>query len=320
MKKKVLILSIFLLGICLFNYTSLASNEIPTETIIEHNVTTGERKEIEVPTNDTDFVHPGAYKPEGLEDAISLLDIYGNDDRYRINSENTSRYPYSAICRIRFEIQTLNSVLVGGSPDIDYATGVMVGKNVVLTAAHVINQPGIVTKNYTVSPGYCNNNTPFGTSKVIYYYLPPEWEEKSIMETNDDRFEAANYDWAILVLEDDLGVFSGWMEPVNLASSDLINLTATINGYPKQLGNYQYQYESWGQLYGIFSRRLEYYIDTTGGQSGAPIFNLKNQVIGIHGGSLDYFDSEGNWIDRVNRGARIQNTFYNAIVSVMNKY
>ncbi len=155
------------------------------------------------------------------------------------------------------------SALVGGSPDVSYATGVMVGKNIVLTAAH--------------------------------------------------------YDWAILVLEDDIGNLSGWMEPVNLSSSDLMDLTVTVNGYPKLLGNYEYQYESWGQLYGIFSRRLEYYIDATGGQSGAPIFNLKNQVVGIHGGSLDYFDSNGNWIDRINRGARIQNTIYNLIVNLMNE-
>ncbi len=98
MKKKILFIIIFVVVIFFYNSLSLANEE--SENIIEHDVITGETKEIEISTNDLNFIHPGAYKPENLNSAINMLDIYGEDNRYRINEYNTSRYPYSAICRI----------------------------------------------------------------------------------------------------------------------------------------------------------------------------------------------------------------------------
>lgn len=313
--------TIFLCMALSFSYVSASASENTEEeysgTLIKYNLLTGEKEEVLMPVTNLTLKHPGEYKPENLSYAIKPYTIIGIDNRYKIN--NTTNFPYSAICRIQYKSISDFAALLGEKPKQEYATGVMVAKNVVITAAHVIHINSVTMSEHTVSPGYYNGNNPFGISKVVYAYYPSEWDTTP-RETNEDNLICANYDWAVLVLEDNIGEFSGWLEPVNLSSSDLINVTVTVNGYPKDLGMFEYQYESWGQLCGIFSKRLEYYIDTFSGQSGSPIFNLKNQVVGVHGGAYQYLDSSGKIIDEVNKGARINNVFYNKIIELINQY
>ncbi|MCI8362026.1 MAG: hypothetical protein HFJ41_02615 [Clostridia bacterium] len=121
--------------------------------------------------------------------------FFSSDSAQRIT--NTSVYPYIQTCRIK---------AYDGSVDEGhaiYGTASIVGPKAALTCAHcVFNDKKSNTKylNWTIYPGY-NNGTYYGTAcgwDTVYY-------SNTWMETHDYE-----YDWAICVLQSDVGNQIGW--------------------------------------------------------------------------------------------------------------
>lgn len=78
------------------------------------------------------------------------------------------------------------------------------------------------------------------------------------------------------------------VKPATISSNTdtRINENITVTGYPgdKPLAT---MWESVGKVVYIGGEELRYDLSTVGGNSGSPVFNGKNQVIGIHYGGVD---------------------------------
>lgn len=64
-----------------------------------------------------------------------------------------------------------------------------------------------------------------------------------------------------------------------------VNQNITVTGYPgdKPVAT---MWESKGKITYLKGEAMQYDLSTTGGNSGSPVFNEKNEVIGIHWGGV----------------------------------
>ena len=202
-----------------------------------------------------------------------LRSIIGDSDGRTVVS-NTRVFPYSAI--VQLDIYFGLSAYRG--------TGFLIDDNIVATAGHCLydEELGWATAVY-VRPGRNGLlGIPFGIARSKRIAVSTEWHLSA----------DSNYDWGAICIYDTLignpGSFT--MTSVNDNSS---NIQAKISGYPQNVGSsssttYK-QYEMDGPVNILSMYRLYYTIDTSGGQSGAPILNSNNVVIGIHtSGSTSY--------------------------------
>jgi V8-like Glu-specific endopeptidase len=136
---------------------------------------------------------------------------------YLVNVPQSGAYPYSAIVSI--SVTFPDGTGANGS-------GVMVGANDVLTAAHVVYSAlhGGAATNVTVSAGYNGGSAPFGTYAGAQWWAY-EWD------TNRDGLasqQESQYDVAVIGLSQRLGDQTGWFGMDPGTSSGSYNLT----GYP----------------------------------------------------------------------------------------
>lgn len=235
--------------------------------------------------------------------------IFGEDTRYKVI--DTTVYPYSTIGRIDFLYPYDNTT--------NYGTMTMIGDNIAITAAHCVYDDtlGGLFQNLTVRPGFYAGNNPFGYCGVETIYIAQEYLDTHASTDQSIINESYNYDWAILVLSENLGNNSGWLSVVRTDNYlELFNKNIRIIGYPKYvLGintytNWLYQYMDYGVIDSAYSARVEYTLDTSTGQSGAPILNLANDVIGVHGGTI--------YGGQSNRGIWITQYVFNNVLEAIN--
>jgi glutamyl endopeptidase len=89
---------------------------------------------------------------------------------------------------------------------------------------------------------------------------------------------------AIILPNDELGNLVGWFGLEVLDDAALNGLLVNLSGYPgdKPFGTQWYMDES---VMSVQSKRLFYMIDSFGGQSGSPVWRLRNgeyHAVGIH--------------------------------------
>ena len=149
-------------------------------------------------------------------------------------------------------------------------TGAMINKNTVLTAAH--NVYDYASKSFadqiTVLAGVAPGKLPLGTAKVIQKFVPNEWINSG----------ASEHDFAVLKLDNDLGNKTGFFA----FSQDLsVNQPIQITGYPGDKASHT-QYSGRGKLLDFNKDNLFYDVDTYNGESGSPILNAQNRIIGVH--------------------------------------
>ncbi|WP_425255775.1 trypsin-like serine peptidase [Mammaliicoccus sciuri] len=197
---------------------------------------------------------------------INNLDesIIGPDDRKLV--KDIKKYPYKSIVFIKSYFDDYK--YIGG-------TGFMIDDYSVLTAAHVVDKKDIKIKKIVVYAGYQDNEATIDTVNVIKKYTIPEW-----INTRN-----SNLDMALLILEKPLGKTIG---KLNIVDKSSINELVFTSGYPggndlnKGKIKPGYQYYSSGEIVKITNDKLFYDLDSEGGQSGSPVFNNNNEVIGIH--------------------------------------
>jgi len=199
--------------------------------------------------------------------------------------------PYSAVCRINAYGSN------GGQGWVSTGTGFLVGRNHVLTAAHVLydNSGHLATKVF-VYPGYNNGaSRTFHRASAKSKFIPTNYKTE-VATGRDDTYD----DWALIDLNPvvaatraDRGKALGDLAGYVYAEDDFVNpdVAATIPGYPGaaaglQLNN-NYMYYSAvyigddgpvmdhppGNPNNSNADNLVYYtIDVSNGDSGAPIF------------------------------------------------
>ena len=190
----------------------------------------------------------------------------GKDNRKKV--ENPEAYPHSANVYIEMNF----------GDDISVGSGVMIGPRHVLTAGHnAFNQDSQSwAKSMVVSPGASDGNSRFGTSSVVKAMVPDSYFKEG--EVEDDL--------AVLILEKDLGKYTGWAGITPLEDDYLRELKFFVSGYPGDKKPYGQLWEMEGKVEQVNKKVLKYEIATYGGQSGSPLWKMSkdytNVVVGIH--------------------------------------
>ena len=218
------------------------------------------------------------------------------DDRVRITP--TTGYPWRTLCKLFMYFPSSGWFIGSGFIIDDYH---------VLTAGHCVYDPGSNewATVIEVIPALDGGYGPF------YHAWATNWV------VNSDWYNNGWYtdDFAILTLDRNVGVFTGWMgleyaDPSNSIYTDILNTA----GYPGDLdGGWNMYFDSdlgaGADLYNHW-----YYMDTYGGQSGSPVWyfdDTSHWVLSIHA----YGKYPPYWPDS-NMGTRLSEYWFNFIDDV----
>lgn len=222
---------------------------------------------------------PGVSAPVGIESVI------GADRRQQVF---TNGFPARAVALITF---------TGGR-----CTGWMIGSNTVATAGHCVHTGGPGGNwrprlSFRVSPGYTGTSAPFGTCTAKWLASVTGWTVNG-----DERF-----DYGVVKLNCTVGNSTGWFGFWWQAAS-LTGLDMATQGYPgdKPLT----QWISSDRIRTTLTDQIFYRADTTGGQSGSPVWEDREpgsafctgacamgiHAYGLHGAAPHSTDNHGKRI------------------------
>jgi glutamyl endopeptidase len=221
--------------------------------------------------------------------------VIGPDSRVRVS--RTTTFPARAVAFITYTQPGVGNFR---------CTGWLINKNTVATAGHCVHSGGpggsFVT-NVRVYPGRNGSSSPFGSCTARRLYTVVGWTNSS-----DER-----YDYGAIKLNCNIGQTTGWFG-FTWQASTLNGQTSIINGYPgdKPLA----QWKSTDQVRVSQSQILFYRNDTFGGQSGAPVYNIRPGTscsvcaITIHASGLHGLSPHSTH----NHGPRITQTVFNNLI------
>ena len=220
--------------------------------------------------------------PEGERSRTGLLSVIGKDDRQRIR--NTGFVPWRMICALR--IHAAGGTSVG--------TGWMIGPRTVLTAGHCILHDRMgALERIEVIAGRDGEAEPHGRIEVpaARTDVHPRWRTGR----EPDR------DVGVLHLDTELGRSTGWFATAMAADEALEGVLMNVAGYPYEVEVNAFGEqldpprviggrELWWNSDGLSSaedERIFYATDTSGGQSGGPVWTSTDQGgmpigLGIH--------------------------------------
>lgn len=206
--------------------------------------------------------------------------LIGVDDRVQVT--RTQEYPWRCICAL--EITAADRTRWIG-------TGFFIGPRTVLTAGHCvyIHGRGGWARSIRLVPGANGAEAPFGALSCSDLRSVRGWTEK--------RLRTHDYGAIILPRSYTTGEQIGWFGYANLPDVELSQAIVNLAGYPGDKPP-KTQWFHGREVTRVDQRTITYLIDTMGGQSGSPVWRIKDEqryVVGIHTNG----DQSGNSATRV---------------------
>ncbi len=207
------------------------------------------------------------YAPKSKRTRSGLLSVIGDDERSRFT--DTHLAPWRMICSLRIHAAS-GAVMIG--------TGWLIGPRTVLTAGHCIatREHGAHAR-IEVMAGRNGDVFPFDTRVVDHGRMEvhPRWANGF----DPDR------DVGVLHLPDELGRETGWFATATPTDGELAGLLVNVAGYPGsiEVGGRRTRVngrELWWHADAIArsdAERIFYATDTSGGQSGGPVWTATDQ-------------------------------------------
>lgn len=225
-------------------------------------------------------VEEDPFADEGMEDddlglgaEIDLTEgadyqVIAPDTRRRIL--NTRRRPFRYICKI----------------DPPGCTGTLIAPNKVMTAAHCVYDRARRSRyaNIRVIPGKNGPGTsrraePFGSARAVRVNFPAAYASAP------NYMSAWPHDYAVITLDRAIGRRVGtWARMASVPASRLTRLRLNTAGYPGDKGG-QHLYWTYNRVVSVRGSRIEYLLDTFGGQSGSPVWlrsGNRRTLVAIH--------------------------------------
>jgi monoamine oxidase/V8-like Glu-specific endopeptidase len=227
--------------------------------------------------------------------AASEREIIGRDARRGVS--DSFAIPFRFVCHLEINYQKTRTTMG--------ATGVLVGPRHVLTAAHNLHtENGLTVRKIAVSPARNGAANSIGAIAAARWAVHPNWDKSK--RTN------RNFDYALVTLDSDVGTdtfqetgykpLGYWGDPSNgggtvlvaLAPANVDGRTAYLAGYPGKAGNNEKMLQGSGRAFGYQPGRpinaadllLQHDIDTSSGQSGAPVWIQEGNggfcLVGLH--------------------------------------
>lgn len=229
----------------------------------------------------------------------SVKGIVPPDDRSRIDPTDIG--PYNSTVKIEF----------GNNGDNGFCTGFLIGPRHVATAGHcLISGNGFRQDSIVVKPAL--NGTQNDLNQNVNGYLPYGSSSASIVAVGEELLENGSNigDWGILAMEYPLGNSIGWLglrwQLFPYSSGTNVLLNGYTNESVNSIINYNFMYLSAGEVTGndSFSKGLVTNLDSSGNQSGGPIYRYYNDtgytaIAILRGGSNEIGNeySDGRIID-----------------------
>ena len=203
---------------------------------------------------------------------VILETIIGTDDRVKVT--NNQAYPWRCIC----------SLLITAQSGTQYiGTGWLVAPRVVLTAGHCVymaDEGGWATQ-IEVMPGRNGADRPYGTAICR--------DLRSVTGWTQDNDSDCDYGAILLPADKRYGDQLGWFGYAVRDDDYLRQVTLNLSGYPGDGGRTAEDGTQWFMsraVKDVMARQISYEIDTYGGQSGSPVWEMTSNGnrygVGIH--------------------------------------
>lgn len=191
--------------------------------------------------------------------------VIGNDDRVLVTQ--TGQYLWRAIASLRITARD-GSVWIGTAWFISPRTLITAGHCVFINGNPNPNRNGWVS-SIEVIPGRNGSQRPFGSQTSRTFWSVRGWSEQ----------RDQNHDYGAIILDQPFGQNTGWFGYGVFEDNKLVGVQAHVAGYP---GDKQPPGTTlWHHALPIGSvnpLKVFYPIDTAGGQSGAAVYLLENDL------------------------------------------
>lgn len=185
--------------------------------------------------------------------------VIGEDDRVQITTQSVE-YPWRCICSLRITAANGTSWI---------GTGWLCGPRTVVTAGHCvfIHSHGGWARQIEVIPGRNGAERPFDACVATTFRSVEGWTQ--------DRDRNVDYGVILLPTTCRYGDQLGWYGFANFGDDTLRDLHVNLSGYPgdKPTGT---QWFHAREIKQVTQHTVIYEIDTAGGQSGAPVWIMRD--------------------------------------------
>ncbi|TYV67281.1 trypsin-like serine protease [Listeria monocytogenes] len=236
------------------------------------------KQELPIIPRELSIENTESFVPNNVFSEQTVRQIVGKDTRTRVT--NTTAFPNSTIGQMSITFPN-GKTYVG--------TAWMYGNKVAVTAGHCVysKSDGGWARTVAFSPGKNGSSNPLGTYYATQLYTDTKYVQN----------ENSNYDWGMLRFGTNVGNKTGYLG-AEWTSSSQVGINVTVRGYPGEKKDQLWT--SNGNITGSGSSKTNYSIDTTGGQSGAPVYRYTSgnyRSLAIHTNSYSSYN-QGERIDK----------------------